>query len=270
MICAIGSNADDERHLAAFNAMHGTQIQLTPIEGSNLVALASNRFGPAAVMRLRLNEYLSPVYDRVLYIDSDCLVLGPIRELLECDLDAHPVGAVQSLSVLELFSPRKAGYLKSIGLDPALPYLNSGMLLFDWPVVLERQILLRANEVLSGAGMLAWPDQDALNLVLKQDWKKLGQRWNFMSSIGKRLPGHGTIEIGIRHFNSRWKPWSSACHLSDWKYRSYYTENLSGSGWESFVERPAFAKLLRRVITGLKKRQLVPRITGGISGKLFG
>ncbi len=76
----------------------------------------------ASYTRLYLDEYFDEQWDRLLYLDADTRVLAPLQPLLHADLSRRALGAVDNNNVMDITQA---------------PYLNAGVMLFDWPATLE-------------------------------------------------------------------------------------------------------------------------------------
>jgi len=109
--------------------------------------------------------------ERLIYIDSDTVVCGPLDELLDIDMGDCPLGmACDSVTL---------GYRKRIGLSESDPYFNSGVVLFD----VARWIAQKGSErivehVRNVRSTYVSPDQDLLNVVMKGHIFKLPMRFN--------------------------------------------------------------------------------------------
>ena len=87
-------------------------------------------------------------------------------------------------------------------------------------------------------------DQDALNFVCDNLWKKLDSRWNFQDHHDKSLV---ECKAGIVHFVKRLKPWlASAGRLNAGFYRQLSKSNLFLADSFGQATRLTFAPLGRR------------------------
>jgi lipopolysaccharide biosynthesis glycosyltransferase len=145
---------------------------------------------------------------RLLYLDVDTLVVGSLLELYRANLDGATVGAV-----MEAEMPLRP----EIGIDQSEQYFNAGVLLMDMAKWRSQRITERALEVIATQPeKLQYHDQDALNIVFKNRWHRLGSRFNLMKAyIPYDLPKRHYKEFiaykVIIHYNGRNKPWHRAC-----------------------------------------------------------
>jgi lipopolysaccharide biosynthesis glycosyltransferase len=143
----------------------------------------------SAYLRLLLGELLPQTLDRVLYLDSDILVLGDITPLWNERLDGHVVAAVQQPTLHTMQAAHGLALCTELGLHDKQPMLNSGVMLIDlakW----------RAQDLGSKAIALAqryknrfiYHDQDPLNVVLAGKWKALPPKWNAQTQLAYMSP----------------------------------------------------------------------------------
>lgn len=116
-------------------------------------------------------------FDRALYLDTDILVLSQLAPLIDTDLQGRTVAAVGNHPPIDVM--RVAIRRSNRGnIDPDAPYFNAGVLVIDterW-----RRLAIGSN---SRAFLRRYPstrllDQDALNMLLVNDWLALPKAWN--------------------------------------------------------------------------------------------
>lgn len=141
---------------------------------------------------------------RVLYLDSDILVLGDIAALWSQDLGDAVVGAV--------IDGIDAKVKMNSALVAAVPrvahYFNAGVLLIDLARWKAERISERALDYLQRVPDSPFSDQDALNVACDGLWTALDPRWNFQAHLRVRIadltPGK---RPAIVHFITNLKPW---------------------------------------------------------------
>lgn len=154
--------------------------------------------------------------DRVLYIDSDSVVDGSLRSLLDTDLQGRIVGAVEDYSMPGTF--------------------NSGMLLLDNAKL--RKIDNFTTDLLEqGQKRTSNDDQTLLNQYFKDNWLPLDYRYNMQIGLDmtlfynehQSLPRfyrllHQAAPGIVIHYSTSDKPWKfmSSGRLREkwWQYRS--------------------------------------------------
>jgi len=172
--------------------------------------------------------YLAPASaDRVIYLDSDLVVLGDIRDLAATDLEGNAIGAV--------FDPAVdvEAYAQKMELVPArLAYFNAGVLLLD-VAQLRRSGIFEAAMAFAAEqkNKLDFGDQCALNYVLWGKWKRLDPVWNVQRrmvandgrpNFATPLDSQVHRRPKIVHFTEEIKPWSvGGYHPYIWAYYKY-------------------------------------------------
>jgi len=128
--------------------------------------------------RLLIPE-LFPQYLRVLYIDSDTLIMADVAELYKSELNGKTVGAVHDVVCTYL----KDYYEKRIDMDVENGF-NAGILVIDTLKFREKKIKEKCIKWLEedskkSERKYTYMDQDVLNLALKDDVCFLKSAWNF-------------------------------------------------------------------------------------------
>ena len=139
------------------------------------------RWHRAIYGRLFLNE-LPALYegmDRLVYLDCDLLMDAPVTELFTMDLQGKCLAAVGDADN----SPRK----KALGIPEQYPYINSGVLAIDTARWIELDASRRIIEYINSfPEALLYPDQDAINYVLRDEIILLPPEYNMMWMICER------------------------------------------------------------------------------------
>lgn len=184
---------------------------------------------------------------RLLYIDTDALVVNDLSELYQHDLQHYPVGAVYD------------NYVKiapQLGIEKEGSYFNSGVLLMDIERWKEQQISEKAMQFLADyPEKIKFVDQDALNAVLKDNWKKLDWKYNTMYSwipedIRKDQLDNFIKDKVILHFTLQ-RPWNTLCRN---RFRDLYHHYLQISPAENKQKYSDFNK--DKIVPLLKLRAL--------------
>ncbi len=174
----------------------------------------------SALKGLRLNiEYIThhtyyrfllpnllPDLDRILYLDSDLVVDGPLRRLWETPLDGY-LSAGVSDTWIEQFN-----YKYRIGMAKQELYINAGVILMNLDLMRKEQIPdLLMQTALAKGRQLDYQDQDVINLVLRGRIKEVPGIYNHMASDDNSRQGRKPVII---HYNGDVKPWSTQrrCH----------------------------------------------------------
>ncbi len=190
-------------------------------------------YGQEAYYRLLLPRLL-PDCDHILYIDADTLTAAPLDELMATDLKGRVIGAVRSLPAPYVSSTDALSTWQAAGLEPTLPYFNSGVLLIDAAQWRSRDLETATSETahrLYDLDPNTIVDQDALNVQLAGEWTALDPRFNQHPFVYEDAGAHHHMlepeeiarlreEPVIVHFIGRNKPWKATSNhprTHDWR-----------------------------------------------------
>ena len=111
--------------------------------------------------------------DRLIYLDCDILMDGPITELFTMDLQGKCLAGVTDAA--------DKGRKIDLGMPPDSNYINSGMLVIDTARWIELDASRRIIEYINSfPEALLFPDQDAINYILGGEMLILPPEYNMM------------------------------------------------------------------------------------------
>ena len=111
--------------------------------------------------------------DRLVYIDSDTLVLGDLSDLITMDLKNNLIAMVEDSLTYKFKN-------KYIGLEEDSPYYNAGFVLFDMKLWLEEDIITQIKSyVVNVRSSFTNHEQDILNVVFKDRILTISPKYNF-------------------------------------------------------------------------------------------
>ena len=188
--------------LAPMLALHAEELRR--VSGTWSLAIWGRWFIP---------DLLDGVRGRVLYLDTDVLVVKDLGELFATDLGAAVIGAVGEDNGKTGNFPAGERF-----------YFNSGVLLMDLDGLRASDCYRRLVAFLAESGELSCPDQDALNALFGDRAVYLHARWNFNDAwVSRQLhfrlsdgywrgrPAREVLESvadpGIIHYIGVHKPW---------------------------------------------------------------
>lgn len=203
--------------------------------------LQMGRWGKAMYYRLLIPELIKE--SKVLYLDVDIVVNGPIHEIFETNISSSYLAAVEA--ILSDTESRK----RYLNMTPKAKYFNSGVMLLNLNKWRQDKIDRKLEKFLASYTQLKSPDQDALNAVINGQWIPLHFKYNyyyrrnfkeeslFSSTFDKKELKEASANPVIIHYVGSKKPW----HYRDihplkhlyWKYlemtpyRNYHTEDFS-------------------------------------------
>lgn len=182
-VVSTGINTQQKEKLQQCCKYHIEWEEVKPNYGG-LLSLSGSKLTYA---RLEPEKY-TKAKDRLIWLDSDMIVLGSLEPLWNLDFEGMPVAA--ALNVWG--NPNNPADKK--------PYFNAGLLVFNLKLWEEEKL---SEKMLENARVNLWCDcdQGTSNSVLAGRWKRLEQIWN----------NHDTEDMSTRvmHFISSPKPWES-------------------------------------------------------------
>lgn len=163
--------------------------------------------------RLLAYKVIPENIDRILYLDPDILVINPIRELYETDMEDNLYAAAyhDKISIREINKMRLYPY-------EIEAYYNSGVLLMNLELLrLEADEKEIYNFIEENRLKLVMPDQDVLNALYAKRIKSLEEKlYNYDARYYSyyKLISNGAFDMDkiinntvILHFCGKRKPW---------------------------------------------------------------
>lgn len=163
--------------------------------------------------RLFLPE-LYPQYNKVLYLDSDIVILDDIANLYKINMGdslvaAAPDDIIQNNKVFQDYVE------KVVGVSDYKHYFNAGVLLMNLDQLRKFKFQEKFIYLLSTIKFSVAQDQDYLNRLCKGRVKLLSIAWDRMPIPNDKIK---TEDIKILHFNFACKPW----HFEDVLYKEFF------------------------------------------------
>ncbi|MCB2379727.1 glycosyltransferase family 8 protein [Hymenobacter sp. BT635] len=159
---------------------------------------------PAVYYRLMFPSLLPAQVEKFIYLDTDIVVLKALRPLYDTPLDGFPIAAVRDF----------VDSRPDLGITAADSYFNSGVMLVDRIAWVQNDITGKCIEFIKhNPEKLKYVDQDALNAVLINKWKKLDSRFNMMlnelpAGVPLKQLLHFLRDTVVVHYTTQNKPWS--------------------------------------------------------------
>lgn len=188
----------------------------------NFLPLNRNHISINTYFRLLLHSIL-PMINKIIYLDSDIVVLGNITKLWNIPLENNCIGA--ALDEGGVTQSRRLSFKDD-------NYFNAGVIVFDLQKIRERyknpyEYYIKCYEDYKERIILQ--DQDILNIAFLDSKKIIPLAWN----LNTRVFVQNTLEhkytevdeidaikdVGIIHFTDRRKPWDVKCNHP---YRNLY------------------------------------------------
>jgi lipopolysaccharide biosynthesis glycosyltransferase len=169
--------------------------------------------------RLLIPRIFPDAVSKVLYLDTDILVLDDLKALCEADFRESVVAAVLDKIVTSEID--KPGWEQ---VPRVREYFNAGVLLINLKRWRELEISEKAMEYLMAHPDSRFCDQDGLNVACDGLWTKLDSRWNFLDFFERKNLAQLNVRSlpGIVHFVTYEKPWKvSSLHANAKFYDSF-------------------------------------------------
>ena len=157
---------------------------------------------------------LYPQYDKVLYLDSDIVVLGDIADLYNVEIGdnlvaAAPDDVIQSSNIFQEYAERVVGVAKYQN------YFNAGILLMNLDEMRKFEFQEKFLYLLEQVKFTVAQDQDYLNRLCKGRAKIISTVWDRMPIPDANVKDE---DLKIIHYNLIYKPW----HFDDVLYSKYF------------------------------------------------
>lgn len=182
----------------------------------------------AALLKFDLPQIMTE-WDRILYIDSDVLILQDVQQLLDTDLQDNYAAVVKDFLGME------RGHHKRIGHEA---YFNSGVMLLNLDRMRKEKLIDTLMEFKKNDPWHEFMDQDAFNCIFQECVVYLPPKYNLMyannllsgKSISQMAEFYGVTETdmhismerpAILHLSSPKKPWDTPLAERYLDYREY-------------------------------------------------
>lgn len=216
--CGLGET--NKRGIAALKAIHPFACRYVTPDPAAVAGLPAHRCAPCAYYKAKLPELL-PEIDKLIYLDSDLLVLASLRELWETPLDGAPLAAARDFIDYVKEELHNFQHLTGFGFNPHRSYFNSGVLLLDLAQLRAEgfsEAFSRARRDLGGK--IRFSDQDVLNYLFQDRVHILSQAWNVQTTLFLLQDGRidwETTGTAIVHYTTEAKPWidGTICFLRE-------------------------------------------------------
>lgn len=190
--------------------------------------------------RLFIPELLK-TESKAIYLDCDIIVLKPLEELYNMELNGKSIGVI-----LDGKRDQKSS-LKRLNLNLNRTYFNAGVMVMDLEKLRDNNKFLNTIEYcLNPDRELQLNEQDALNIIFENDYTTNEVIWNYTHGNSEEN-SYLESEIGIIHFTGSVKPWDCKSYS---QYKYLYWRYLNETPWKGFKEE-------NKTIKNIIKRELI-------------
>jgi lipopolysaccharide biosynthesis glycosyltransferase len=222
--------------------------------------LISQHITLASYYRLLIPEILPPQYNKAIYLDSDLVVTGDIEELWNIDITDQYLLAVQDMHTTHVSSREGIKKYQELGLPSDAKYFNSGVLSINVDKWRTDNISDRCIEYIEKyKEYVRLHDQEALNVVLCNQWIELDPKWNQQfhifsysswqeSPFTKEVYNNIIQKPYIIHYTSKYaKPWNLGCTHPRKSLYFDYIDKTAYSGWRMDLFRRLRLKIKEEI-----------------------
>lgn len=157
---------------------------------------------------------LYPQYDKVLYLDSDIVILDDIAKLYNTDIGDNLVAAAPD-DVIQFNKVFRTYAEKVVGVADYRRYFNAGILLMNLHEMRKFKFQEKFVYSLERIRFAVAQDQDYLNRLCKGRVKLLDRVWNRMPIEDPKIKPE---DVKLVHYNLAFKPW----HFEDILYKEFF------------------------------------------------
>ena len=179
--------------------------------------------GLPLIQYFRLATYfkvLSPMIlkdlDKLLYLDTDMIIDGDIKELWQIGIENYVLAAVREEAVGDMD--------KRLNIPTNYKYFNAGTVLLNLKKIRKEKIFEKVLDYLKEhTNEMLYLEQDALNALLYEKWLEIDEKWNYHNTfVLKRFEKLENVLLDepiIIHYTGPLKPWhSESNHILKYLY----------------------------------------------------
>lgn len=208
-------------------------------------------------------------YRKIIYLDSDILVLSDLSELYDVSLDGYYAGVVEDITQKYLicnknikpvdrrYTSYEEYYTKKLK-KATLLYFNAGVLLLNLYELNKDNIFDKLWKFTINESPFELQDQDVLNSVLEPKIKYLDNKWNVPKDINSLINKSNTIfnfdsrdiliKPAIIHYIGSNKPW--IFYLKD-----NYSYSFIQEWWNFYMKSPFFDERELKILNLIYKHR---------------
>ena len=225
---------------------YNTSIHFIDMEDSfSLNASQISHITTPTYYRLKMPEILQE-YKKVIYLDTDIIVLQDLKELFNIDIDKYYIAGVKAGAYHEK-REEISSYYKSIGLDDMSSYFNAGVALWNLDKIRKDN---KVDELYNLVNKnFKSMDQDVINIVFQNKILNINLKYNLTVTTYKNIYnsnsnnyrkyveiyGENNIKEALKnpviiHYADKIKPWDKS---NSWlaKYWWQYAKNAPFPFW---------------------------------------
>ena len=256
---ATGISDREKDDITSFVRQQQSVISFYELDSASVAGLVLPKdkyFTAAVYYRLLLPALVPATVEKLLYLDTDIVVIGNLAELYQTDISGYSLGAVAEVNATR--------NRPDLGIYEVGTYFNSGVMLINVAEWRQQQVSEKATRFLRDyPEKIVWADQDALNVVLMNNYVKLPGRFNVIPfDIPRLLPKNKYAaflkdKVVIHYTLKEHKPWDMQS-INPFRYLYYKYLKQSPRAYEKKYRnsRPT-AKAIKTFVQVRMKEQLL-------------
>lgn len=223
---AAGVDNREREKITRFVQENQSQIFFYELDKANVDALVlpeNVHFSAATYYRLFFPSLVPTEIKKLLYIDTDTVVVGNLAELYQVNVDSAPAAAALDA---------KISLRPDLGINTKGHYFNAGVMLINTELWKSQHILEKALQFLNDfPEKIEWADQDALNALLQNNIVQVSNRFNITFYDIPPYLTRKEFDAFIKdkviiHYTTQNKPWMMTC-TNRLRYIYHYYLKLS-------------------------------------------
>lgn len=224
--------------------------------------VSTERFPVNIYYRLSIPSLLPENQERALWLDVDLVVSDSLSDFYYQDFEGKAFVACKDIE-------NREEHLKNLGLSQDTDYINSGVLLFNLPIMRQYTLNDYYDFFISHKDAIIWPDQDILNGVFTKKIKILNNdRYNVQVSNWRFKGKHDLNNVAIVHYIGNSKPWfkeytNSAAEIWDKYHALTFNKGafyLLSQKIHRKLEKNIFSPLRRFILETYNKSTVLKKI----------
>lgn len=205
--------------------------------------------------RLFIHRVVPVSVKKIIYLDSDMLLIKDISKLWHMPMGDYVIGAVQDKMKVVSSAWGAIKNYRVLGLAPDTKYFNAGLLLIN----LEKWRLMNAagsimDIINDNIDYVTFTDQYGLNVLFVNNWLELEAHWNSYSMDEIEDPS-------LIHFIGV-KPIYKTYHYNHSYYKKFY-DILKETPWRDFSPKSEFsrkAKIIRNLLNNGSRTAIIDKL----------
>ena len=243
---------DEKKSIVSFINLNNSDIHFYTLDKRvvrQFTLPGADHISAATFYRLYFSQLLPGTITKLLYLDTDIIVIGDLVKLYSTPLTDHVLAAVADAQIV---------CRPEIGIENPGDYFNAGVILINLEEWKLKKISERAIEFLSLFPEKAlWADQDALNYVLANNWHRLEKGYNITffdipRDLRKQEFDNYLKGKTIIHYTTQNKPWLLTCANRLRYLYEYYFYKSPCASQNKFIDEKNKSQFRYKLI----KRQL--------------